>query len=357
MNDNIDDSNKSKTVVPTRRQHSSSAGKAALDQFCATQVQQHQHHHHHQQQQQQQGKLATRYRRGIEDEDDDDYNSVDTNTSNSNRIRTTTTKIVHNSTTTNSSSIIHEIDETRPGAVHVEGTTNTSAEDSFYYTQQPQEQQQDGDPNTTETVIQAETLEEGAARYQAIARQKVRERIAAESAQATQVQEVPTTVSSPIRNHKRTAVLWGVVMILFVVVMGVVGVVVVRLGGSSNNDQQQPQEQPPLDQDSKTKRDFDYLRRQLIQSSVSTSGSFWFNTSSQYQALSWLIYDDPARLDIPNTPLSILIDRYVLAVFYFATNGDEWTNNDDYLDESSVCHWRGIKCDSRESVTALDLGM
>ena len=50
-----------------------------------------------------------------------------------------------------------------------------------------------------------------------------------------------------------------------------------------------------------------------------------------------------------------IIERYVLALIYFATDGDNWDNDLDFLSNATVCDWpsntsefrsMGVHCDS-----------
>ena len=61
-------------------------------------------------------------------------------------------------------------------------------------------------------------------------------------------------------------------------------------------------------------------------------------TTSQYKAVNWLIYDDSEALDPMEEPLSDLIQRYVIAVVFFATGGESLIQN------STVCEWDGVEC-------------
>jgi hypothetical protein len=73
--------------------------------------------------------------------------------------------------------------------------------------------------------------------------------------------------------------------------------------------------------------------------------------SAQYQAALWVIEEDPLNLDLGDPRL---LNRFILAAFYFSTNGDEWlqcgresTLCDDageWLSSSSECSWLGITC-------------
>ena len=61
----------------------------------------------------------------------------------------------------------------------------------------------------------------------------------------------------------------------------------------------------------------------------------------------WLVYDDYRRLDASSPHL---LQRYVLALFYFSTNGDKWKKSLGYLTAKNECHWGGITC-ANERIT------
>ena len=67
--------------------------------------------------------------------------------------------------------------------------------------------------------------------------------------------------------------------------------------------------------------------------------------SAQYKAACWLIYDDDRSINASN---SNLVQRYVLALFYFATNGFNWTNSFYFLTGKDECKWNayggGFSC-------------
>ncbi len=55
-----------------------------------------------------------------------------------------------------------------------------------------------------------------------------------------------------------------------------------------------------------------------------------------------------------------ILERYVLAVLYFATSGEGWLNVLNFLSSSSVCTrsngGKGVSCDQDDLVVALLLG-
>jgi hypothetical protein len=48
------------------------------------------------------------------------------------------------------------------------------------------------------------------------------------------------------------------------------------------------------------------------------------------------------------------MERYALAVLYYATDGDGWSNNSGWLTDVSVCTWQGITC-ADSLVTKIEL--
>eukprot|EP00590_Aulacoseira_subarctica_P001708 CAMPEP_0172422956 /NCGR_PEP_ID=MMETSP1064-20121228/9061_1 /TAXON_ID=202472 /ORGANISM="Aulacoseira subarctica , Strain CCAP 1002/5" /LENGTH=500 /DNA_ID=CAMNT_0013164063 /DNA_START=108 /DNA_END=1611 /DNA_ORIENTATION=- len=69
--------------------------------------------------------------------------------------------------------------------------------------------------------------------------------------------------------------------------------------------------------------------------------------SDQQNAINWInlnLKTDTAasRLDDPQT-------RFALANLYFSTNGQSWTNNNNWLTVNSICIWFGITCNSDQT--------
>lgn len=69
--------------------------------------------------------------------------------------------------------------------------------------------------------------------------------------------------------------------------------------------------------------------------------------SPQREALHWIVHQDPAQLSHTD---DAMLERYVLAVFYFGTNGprEGWKNGDNWMTEKGYCSWYGVECLPRE---------
>ena len=90
----------------------------------------------------------------------------------------------------------------------------------------------------------------------------------------------------------------------------------------------------------------------LISSDISADTNVLRDESTlQYQILVWMVETDQIGIEFSTPNKRLLIERYVLAHFYYSTNGQNWV-----LDGESVCSWFGIECDEQEnSVTEIQL--
>lgn len=63
----------------------------------------------------------------------------------------------------------------------------------------------------------------------------------------------------------------------------------------------------------------------------------------QYKAVRFMADQDPAELEVPASTdydsAMEFVQRYVLVVFYYSTNGDAWENQLQFLSDFDVCAW------------------
>lgn len=95
-------------------------------------------------------------------------------------------------------------------------------------------------------------------------------------------------------------------------------------------------------------------------------------TSAQYKAACWLLNDDPYLIDHNNNTMMTknriersMIQRYVLAVFYFSTKPQNWNDHYNFLTSQPECEWNdslnsstiyGIICNDDDSIISIQLG-
>jgi len=84
---------------------------------------------------------------------------------------------------------------------------------------------------------------------------------------------------------------------------------------------------------------------------------FMDTDSPQYQAACWVIYDDPYQVTAAH---SSLVQRNILALLYFSTNGWDWSTKLSFLSPISECqwnwiYWSGVECNENGYVVTINL--
>jgi len=91
-----------------------------------------------------------------------------------------------------------------------------------------------------------------------------------------------------------------------------------------------------------------------------TRSAFNNKNSPQHKAKTWIMYDDKHFDGIDSINPKAIVQRYILTLFYFAMDGENWKNNKGWLsrnnmgaklgiienmsEETSECLWHGITC-------------
>jgi hypothetical protein len=149
-------------------------------------------------------------------------------------------------------------------------------------------------------------------------------------------------LSSFWHEHKKLIILGGIGVLLIVIVI----VISVTVSGRSN--EQESASLPARDQ-----------ALTNIMATVSSSESLSDPTSPQYKAKEWMISVDPLQLTPSETVTNQrILQRYALAVFYFATGGPESWDPNSWMtgDECSGQFWIGLSCDDNDEVRAMAFG-
>ena len=103
-----------------------------------------------------------------------------------------------------------------------------------------------------------------------------------------------------------------------------------------------------------------------VLSSLSLQETLMNLTTAEHQAYKWI--DELDELIVCAHTRGKVVQRYIVALIYFAMNGDEWLNcraassdiqgnceeNERWLDKSHECEWFGIRCDSTGKYSATD---
>jgi Leucine-rich repeat (LRR) protein len=108
-----------------------------------------------------------------------------------------------------------------------------------------------------------------------------------------------------------------------------------------------------------------------IDETVSSDSSVFQNKSTvQYAAMNWLANEDAYNATFPldDHDSRVLVERYVMAVFYFSTVGESWKDQFNYFAPVSVCDWvkssgdefemlPEISCDDGQFISSISLSM
>jgi hypothetical protein len=101
----------------------------------------------------------------------------------------------------------------------------------------------------------------------------------------------------------------------------------------------------PRPTSSPTRRRIDELQSPLL--SVADLDKIALTTigTAQFKALDWLANQDEARMDFEIVSTVELLERFVLALLFFPTDGDSWSNSAGFLGPTSVCNRTGVLCE------------
>ena len=94
----------------------------------------------------------------------------------------------------------------------------------------------------------------------------------------------------------------------------------------------------------------------LVEKSLADPSLLSDESSSEYKAMNWIIYEDPLLLDPNNSSAETnlrISQRYSLATLYFASPVGRWANSSRWLD-TDECAWFGIACDG-QIVTEIEI--
>jgi hypothetical protein len=112
----------------------------------------------------------------------------------------------------------------------------------------------------------------------------------------------------------------------------------------------------PLSLRAPPKDRFSIIRSAVL--SISSSKDLKNSSSPQARALRWLVYDD--ALNVSETDIPWLRQRYTMAVLYYSTGGDtSWTSSLHFLEPIHECMWwngsYGLFCLPEKLLTTIEL--
>lgn len=109
---------------------------------------------------------------------------------------------------------------------------------------------------------------------------------------------------------------------------------------------------------------FEQVKIFLTSSGITSATDLQNTASPQYKAAAWMSNDDERELDIPEAieeeDSYKFVQRYVMAVFYYALGGSGWTrlSGDSFLTGDDVCDWNfGLSVYRESDQTEYDYGV
>lgn len=82
--------------------------------------------------------------------------------------------------------------------------------------------------------------------------------------------------------------------------------------------------------------------------------NFTAPSEAQVSTLLWLSSID--QMDWSTMTNRQIMERFILVEFYYSTEGDLWSTNNEWVSELHVCFWFGVSCSDDDLVTDLMLG-
>ena len=71
--------------------------------------------------------------------------------------------------------------------------------------------------------------------------------------------------------------------------------------------------------------------------------NLWNDSTPQGKAIRWIAEEDGLEVDPADN--EVLVQRYSLAVFFYATGGETWIHKAHFLSNTNFCHWNELDLD------------
>ena len=268
----------------------------------------------------------------------------------------------------------------QPGAVNIQGRNATSVDEGTIQVGDPTISQEDQAIHVLEAatnlpLVEAHTASELDPIIERIMQQN-------ENLQAQQMEQIQTYS----RANKQLKIVVAILVMLVVVAIVVGLLIVMRKDDSTNTTTQLPSttpptkmstkptfssapsfptsSRPPTDVPSNAPTETPSISGPSSQpadryASMTTSVLQFYDESIsfsdvQLETLSWLVYDDEANMAVDTDP-GILLDRFVMALLFLSTDGDNWNTKINWLSSTSVCSWQFLDCDSNDRIRSISL--
>lgn len=157
-----------------------------------------------------------------------------------------------------------------------------------------------------------------------------------------------STSSEPTQDSKqirRRRLILGVAVLCVIII----AVILIALLVSRSKNKSSPAHAPTSSPTAKPISRLDEFRSFLLNEGVSNDQDLSDPSSPQYEALTWLAYQDHANLTLSTSSNDTIVKRFVTAALYFADGGAHWNQNNSFLSPTPTCKWNdgngnGVLC-------------
>lgn len=173
------------------------------------------------------------------------------------------------------------------------------------------------------------------------------------SIEATKVEDIVAVSAKPFEESKWTPkTITLLVLALGAVLASIIAVAVTQT--KSPEPAPVPTTSPTMSPEARLAYITDIVANVSEAQTLSGMATFDMEGSPQYKALQWITMGDANQVGVDETDR--IIQRYVLAVLFYSTNGDNWVNQFEFMTQDNECAWSGaLQCNSKGLITDIDL--
>eukprot|EP00980_Cylindrotheca_fusiformis_P009712 scaffold2143_cov125-Cylindrotheca_fusiformis.AAC.14 len=167
------------------------------------------------------------------------------------------------------------------------------------------------------------------------------------------VQAVPTKEREQERRRKRLTMILVALCVLIVIIVIIIIVVSVMGKGDGEPAEETPIVDPECVINNQTSpQTFKDFECDLLTTLTTQESTFFrtFTSDTPYgKTIGWLTKED--KTDFSKTPTDQILERYVMALLYYYTEGNDWFSKYGFLSDKHVCNWN---LDSSDIVRCAD---
>lgn len=166
--------------------------------------------------------------------------------------------------------------------------------------------------------------------------------------------KLDATLDSSVASPKRTSAIRQAVWIIFSVSIAVALLFVVTVVVISKKDESPSAIANPSESDF-----LDPAQEKVVEvlKTVSEYEALLAPGSPQNRAATWIAHDQLGEFYLADHDIENLTQRYIMAVLFFALDGENWGDDLGFLTTKDVCRWSDTKLDSNVLSDSMFIGV